>query len=199
MLEPFVNQWYCLRIDLIISNEEIMPGQDLVDAIKANAKLTKIAQCPKVPIKLSEAIYGVVKNDDTVATDLNFNGDQTQAELWHVSLSSDTLLHHFAVLVWKNDQDVVGCTLFMAYETKYTLGQYVSGKSKKQGMIGYVDFMEMTDFKTMMKSLSSEAGAWGKRFNVSDFEKATSCKIYKYGQFDLTQAVQNVAGYNPFY
>ena len=176
-----------------------MPGQDLVDAIKSNEKLKKVAACPTVPVKLSEAIYGVVKDDETVARDLNFNGDQTRAELWHVSLKSETLVHHLAVLVWRNDQDTVGCTLFMAYENKYTLGQYVSGKSAKQGMIKYVDFMEMTDFTTMMQSLGREEGAWGKRFNVSDSEKATSCKVYKYGQFDIAEAVENVTGYNPYF
>ncbi|MEM9060675.1 MAG: hypothetical protein AAGD13_09455 [Pseudomonadota bacterium] len=176
-----------------------MPGQDLVDAIKANETLQAISRCPAVPVDVSRAIYGVVKDDSTKAEDLEFTGDASKAELWHFDVKSESYLHHFVALIWINDQGKTGFTLFMAYETKYTLGQYMSGKSKKQGMIGFEDFREMSEMKTIMQSLIRQEDAWGKYFNVSDTEKLKSVQFFKYGHVDIAEAIARVEEFRGHY
>ncbi len=186
-------------------------GLDLINAIVANPILMGLDNCPAVPAQMSCAVYGSVQDDSGSGThiqnnssmqkDINiavgFGGANSETAVWHFLL---TPVHHFVVIPWYKSNVPQGqvYTVFMAYENKYSVGQYVNGTggiAPTPGGKGYKTEWSVSQLSTMFSDLLTKSTAWEEYFGKVGQAQATKITYWKYKITTLTSAITNVNAY----
>ncbi|SDA12839.1 hypothetical protein SAMN03159355_00272 [Pseudomonas sp. NFPP10] len=186
-----------------------MTGEDPVKAIENNATLMGLKDCPSVPIQMSCAVYGKVQNDvgnDVITNNgsmkyqidqaLLFRGLHSETAVWH--FSTGPVVHHFVVIPWYRQSAPQGTvyTVFMAYEGKYLLVNYVKHNSPAPGEVkGYKTAWTENDLRTMLSDLLTKSNAWEEYFGNVGPAQANIIHYYKYKTTTLDSAVSNVNRY----
>ena len=195
----------------------------LVEEIVKNSTLMRanLNNCPAVPVEIGHALYGSTQDDvdafikkreaakrgttltsstanleTELAKAIAFSGSNSETGLWHFLLSPT---HHFVVVPWYNhstpNQGRV-YSVFMAYENKYTLAEYV----KKSGGTapttkGYRTMWTAEELTAMLKSLLKSDTAWQDYFGKVGANKAKSITYWRYKIISMDKAVNNVKKY----
>lgn len=176
-------------------------GPELIDAILGKATLMALDNCPGVPAELGRAVYGTYQDDsgpglppDNLDLAVNFSGSSAQTAVWH--FASDNPVHHFVVVPWITvaDPRVVYTTL-MAYENRYTLGNYVAGAGNAPGAPNGYGHKSQAEFRQMLNALQSEDAAWQTYFGQVGAARTTGLKYWKYNNISLSKAIKNVGKY----
>lgn len=196
-------------------------GLDLVRRIGTHVSLFRIKACPTVPVKISEAIYGRSMSDDNGVvlkagsfTDTNlwhaisFGGANFETAVWHFYVECEKrgdarpAVHHFAVVPWYRHTPPHGqvYTVFMAYEDKYDIEDYVGSlptKSMSQPLSsGYREAWTPSDLLVMLKRLlNKEATAYADYFLSGANETVASITYYKWGIIKVETALANLNKY----
>jgi hypothetical protein len=188
-------------------------GEDLIAAIVGNKKIVKANNCPAVPVHMSSAFYCAVQSDfgaglkieagpnmqKQINTVIGFNGANSETAVWHFSLIGP--VHHFVVVPWYQHKRPHGqvYSVFMAYENKYTLQQYVHGTGGFVPAIkkmGYKDAWTISQLSTMLSTLLTSNKAWQDYFGkVGITHPATKITCWKYRTITLKSAIANVKIY----
>lgn len=187
-------------------------GQDLIYAIVNNKTLMAINNCPAVPVEMGRAVYGSVQEDsgpgtviqpgDNMQKQINeavgFIGANSETAVWHFLLSP--VVHHFVVVPWYNQESPHGqvYTVFMAYENKYSLGQYVKGTpppAPPLGGKGYKEIWTVSQLSTMFSDLLTSSKAWEEYFGKVGAAQANKIMYWKYKVISLQSAISNVERY----
>ncbi len=192
-------------------------GQDLIAAIVGNERLMDINNCPGVPTDMSKAFYSVLKGDEEaekkgvivkkgckkkILKMIDFSGGATKTAVWHFMINGAMAnttrnpVHHFVVVPWYRPTLVEPervYTVFMAYETEYTLGQYVEyKKSAPPRGKGYKEIWTRKEFGRMLFQLLGSPDGWVKYFGKVGKTQATKITYYKYEDISLLAAISNV-------
>ena len=178
------------------------PGMDLITAIKANNKLGATKDCPAVSVNMSLALYGSVQDDGTETSieanssrhDLMMllwcNGKQTETAVWHFQTVGT--VHHFVIVPWYN-QSLPGWTytVFMAYENKYSLREYIQNApvrgSGHRLSRPYRDEWSSPEIVDMLLAVLTGEDAWKDYFSDTS-HKPTSINCYKYKNIAINDA-----------
>ncbi|MCC4791219.1 MULTISPECIES: hypothetical protein [Vibrio] len=185
-------------------------GEDLILAIENNSKLMQLSNCPSVPVEFSRAVYGSVQNDSgngsvienkgnmqsQINTALAFSGANSETEVWHFLMGS--AVHHFVVVPWYKQSAPQGVvyTIFMAYEDKYKVDNYVNKKSPAPtGTKGYKKVWTTSDLSNMFSELLTSSDAWESYFGNVGKNQATKITYWKYKTTTLSSAITNVNNY----
>lgn len=182
-------------------------GEDLILALEHNEKLMSLNNCPAAPVEFSRAVYGAVQNDTgsggiienkgsmqkQINSALGFIGANSETAVWHFLLGPT--VHHFVIIPWYQQSLPQGIvyTLFMAYEDKYLVGDYV-GKTTPApaGIYGYKRVWTTRDLNTMFTDLLTNPGAWEGYLGAVGESQASKITYWKYKTTTLTSAIANV-------
>lgn len=186
-------------------------GKDLINAIVKNSTLMGIDNCPGVPAQMSCAVYGSIQDDsgsgtvikpgsgmqDSINKAVGFGGANSETAVWHFLTGSP--VHHFVVVPWYQHESPQSWvyTVFMAYEDKYSLGEYVEGKAPAPatGGKGYKTVWTVSQLSTMLSDLLTRKEAWEEYFGKVGPAQATKLTYWKYKVKGLDAAVSNVEKY----
>jgi hypothetical protein len=197
--------------------EKMATGLDLIRRIGTHVSLFRIRACPTVPVKISEAIYGRTMNDQNEVvlkagsvTDsdlwhaIAFGGANFETAVWHFSVACDSrdnnrpAVHHFVVVPWYRHTPPHGqvYTVFMAYEDKYDIEDYVGslrGSMSQSLGSGYKEAWTPSDLLVMLKRLlNKEATAYADYFLYGANETVASITYCKWGIITLDKAISNL-------
>ncbi len=186
-------------------------GPNLIAAIVENVKLMSVDNCPGVPVQMGKAVYGACQNDSGSGTliksglnmqkqinnAIGFSGSNSDTAVWHFSLAP---VHHFVVVPWYKHESPHGqvYTVFMAYEGKYSLGQYVGGTggiAPAPGGKGYKAVWTVSQLSAMFSALLAGGTAWQDYFGQVGAAQATKITYWKYKTTTLKYAISIVKKY----
>ena len=182
-------------------------GRDLVAAINANHHLMEVDNCPGVPVAFGKAIYGKVQDDDNgvkitkadmaqkIPEAVRVVGSNDQTAVWHFAM---TPVHHFVVVPWYDGNVPEWVyTIWMAYENRYIVDDYVHGRSPAPAVegTGYKEIWSKNNLSTMLEELLTQSTAWQNYFGTVGAKQATQIEYYKYKMTSLSSAITNVQNY----
>lgn len=185
-------------------------GPDLISAILNNGKITSVNNCPGVSVQMGRAVYGTVQSDAGLGEEIRpgvnmqkqinnaigFGGANSETAVWHFSLQPT---HHFVVVPWYKHDPPHGrvYTVFMAYENKYTVQNYINGmgSAPASGGKGYKTVWTVTQLSTMFSELLTSPKAWEEYFGKVGESQATKITYWKYKIISIKTAISNVNGY----
>lgn len=173
-------------------------GSELIEAIKGKRALLDIGDCPGVSVNISKAFYGLPQNDSpkndpitkaNVYSKIVFGGANSETAVWHFLLEG--LTHHFVVVPWYKHTLPHGqvYSVFMAYEDKYTLGQYISSSLFKNSWT-------TSELILMFEELLTKGFSWGKYIDSSDRSneiKVKKISYWKYKTITVNTAFTNLS------
>lgn len=184
-------------------------GIDVANAITRHAVLRGLANCPAVPIQMGYAIYASLQGDkgnlqikhDTSQKEIDsiiaFSGSPSDTAVWHFGSSSP--VHHFVVMPWYQYTAPVGFvyTVFMAYENKYNLGEYIDGAGNfaPTGALGYKTAWTFDELKTMLHDLVTSNTAWEDYFGHVGPARTMTLTCNKYNTARISTAMVNLRRY----
>lgn len=184
-------------------------GIDLITAIAGHAVLRGIDNCPGVPVQMGQAVYARVQSDKgneqikSSSTEkdimklIAFGSSPSETAVWH--FSSGSPVHHFVVMPWYQHIAPMGMvyTVFMAYEKKYSFGQYVDGTGgiAPTGALGYKTAWTFDELKTMLRDLVTSNTAWQDYFGRVGPTRTMALDCYKYHPLNISTAIANVKRY----
>lgn len=187
-------------------------GPDLIDAIVTNNTLKAVKDCPGVPFHMGRAIYGALQNDvgpgiwitpgegkkKQISNVIGFGGANSETAVWHFEVVEP--VHHFVVVPWYRHDSPHGqvYTVFMAWENKYNLEDYVRGVGvfvPASGGMGYKTAWTPSELSTMLSDLLAGGRAWQDYFGQVGAGLATTIKCWKYKTITLKSAISNVGRY----
>ncbi|QQZ39469.1 hypothetical protein IF690_15490 [Pseudomonas sp. SK3(2021)] len=187
-----------------------MTGEDLIRAINNNKTLMELNDCPSVSVQMGCAVYGKVQDDvgnDEITNNgsmkyqidqaLLFRGLHSETAVWHFSTDSpEPKVHHFVVIPWFKQSAGTVYTVFMAYEKKYMVVNYVEHNNPAPGEIkGYKTVWTANDLSTMLSDLLTKSNAWEEYFGNVGPAQANKIRYFKYKITALDSAVSNVNQY----
>ncbi len=185
-------------------------GPELITAIATNGRITSVDNCPGVPVYIGRAVYGSIQSDTGPGTEIKisgelqkkinvaigFGGANSETAVWHFSLEPT---HHFVVVPWYKHDPPHGqvYTVFMAYENKYTVLQYINGSASapSTALKGYKPVWTPSQLSTMFSELLISPTAWEEYFGNVGQNQATKIVYWKYKIISLEAAIRNVNGY----
>ena len=187
-------------------------GPELITAIVGKANLMSVNNCPGVPTSMGHAFYGACQDDagkgesivpgkqadmqKQINNVIGFGGANSETAVWHFSLAP---VHHFVVVPWYKHDFPHGqvYAVFMAYETKYTVDQYVKGTgvAPTLGADGYKEAWTVNQLSSMLSDLLTSGTAWQDYLGQVGAARATKITVWKYKTVTLQSAIKNVNAY----
>ncbi len=180
-------------------------GEEVVDAVVANAVVRAIDNCTGVSSGVSRQMYGVaqddnnvqtIANDNDIVTALRWTGQDNDTALWRFEVLNP--LHYFVVLPWihRGDGNHRAFTVLMAYEGHYTVGQYTGAGGGNNvppaGNTGYVRHRTVAQMTTMLRAIRDTAGARADYFGVGGNQAANPIRYWKYGVITARSAMKRL-------
>lgn len=192
-------------------------GPVLIEAIKNKSAIMNVNNCPGVSVCFGRAVYGTTQYDKTdteiAAADhgeqrkrkineaIAFGGANSETAVWHFMCGAlPVAVHHFVVVPWYKHDSPHGqvYTLFMAYENRYSIGEYVNSTGsvfRKAGYKGFKQAWTPSELSTMLNDLLDSGRAWEDYFGEVGPAHATSVTYWKYKITTLKSAIGNVGKY----
>lgn len=191
-------------------------GPALIEAIIGSNALMGLDNCPAVPVQMARAVYGSVQNDTgpgesitmgpnikkqsmqkQIDIAISFSGANSETAVWH--FYSPNPVHHFVVIPWYKHDAPHGrvYAVFMAYEKKYTLLEYVkgTGSAPAVGGKGYKAGWTPSELSTMLSDLLMKGAAWQDYFGQVGEDKTVKITYWKYKVTTLGSAIAKVKKY----